>query len=181
MSPPYPFPPVRPTAAELVRETKVLRRWLLHYGIDQCDVDDMAAEIVIAAWRAGQEDRYRPDPMAPDRVALLGWLRGIMWRAASTFLSRAYHQHEISVETVDLPKSRRVDIEEQIIARDEMALLSEIPFERRMIMIAHAAGCSMAEIAEAAGIHKNTAWSRLRLGREDLLAILRRRAARERR
>ena len=175
-----PFPPVRPTAAELVRESKVLRRWLLHYGVDQCDVDDMAAEIIIAAWRAGQEDRYRPDPMAPDRVALLGWLRGIMWRMSCDFLNLAYHRHEISVETVDLPKSRRVDIEEQIIARDEMALLAEIPFERRIIMIAHAAGCPMSEIAEAAGLHKNTAWSRLRLGRLDLLAALRRRRARER-
>jgi DNA-directed RNA polymerase specialized sigma24 family protein len=181
MSAPYPFPPVRPTAAELVRETKVLRRWLINYGVDRSDVDDMAAEVIIAAWRAGQEDRFRPDPAVPDRIALLGWLKGIMWRTASNFLNSAQHRREIPRGGADMTDGSSVNLEAQVIARDEMALLAGVRFERRMILLAHAAGCGMPEIAEAAGINTSTAWSRLRQGRLDLLAILRRRAARDRR
>jgi DNA-directed RNA polymerase specialized sigma24 family protein len=175
-----PFPPVRPTAAELLCEVKVIKRWLRRYGVDPVDVEDMTAEVVIAAWRAGQENRYRPDPMKPDRVALIGFLYGVAWRVAASFLDLARHRYESPRGAADMADGGSANIEDAIIARDEMALLAGVRFDRRMIMIAHAAGCPMGDIAEAAGINPSTAWSRLRQGRLDLLAILKRRAARDR-
>lgn len=180
MSPPYPFPPVRPTAPELIRESATIKRWLRNYGVEPNDVDDMTAEVVIAAWRAGQEDRYRPDPMKPDRVALIGFLYGVAWRVAASFLDLARHRYESPRGGADMADGGSANIEGAIIARDEMTVLAEVQFDRRMVIIAHAAGCPMGEIAKAAGIPQSTAWSRLRQGRLDLLAILRRRAARER-
>lgn len=67
-----------------------------------------------------------------------------------------------------------------IIACDELKILREVKPSRRKVLVAFGQGHGIPEIAEALAIPVATAWSRLRLARLDLLAALRRRAARER-
>ena len=79
-----------------------------------------------------------------------------------------------------MPEASTASAEGQLLARDELSLLCGIAPERRAVLLAHAVGCGVPEIAKAMGVCENTVWSRLRQGRLDLLAILRRRTARER-
>ena len=169
-----------PTAAELVKQRPVISRWLRYYGVVPNDVEDITAETIAAAWHAIDRGRYEPTAGKPRRVALLNYLLGIAWRQASTSLGKAHKHREIATEPACMPRDAAVNTEPCLLARDELALLNEIKPRRRAVLLAHAAGCSMQAIAESLSIPVATGWSRLRKGRADLLAILRRETAKAR-
>ena len=168
----------KPAAAELLREIDAIHFWLRRCGVCSVDIDEVTAETIAAAWESIERGRFQPYPEMKPRTALRSWLQGVAWRRASTFLGRAYRRREVSVGQV--PEESTTTTEGEILARSELTLLDGIAAERRAVLLAHAAGCGMQSIAEAMGIPVSTAWTRLRLGRLDLLAALRRRAARER-
>ena len=168
----------QPKPDDLLRETPAIRRWLARLGVPEADLDDVVAEVIARAWASIARGNFKPDPELPPRTALQKWMWAVTWRQSSTFLSRAYRRHELIF--AEVPDSRATTEEPAILARDELALLCGIPLKRRAVLLAHAAGCGIPEIAEALGIPVATAWSLLRLARVDLLAILKRRAARER-
>ena len=168
----------RPSPEELLREAPTICRWLRRYGVPEGDLDDVTAETIAAAWLGVERGSYRPDPTMPRRAGLLCWIRGIAWRQGATALGRAYRRREVPSD--QMPKDRATTIEDELVARDELSLLDALAPERREVLLAFAAGCGVPEIADAMGANVSTTWSRLRQGRLDLLAILRRRAARER-
>ena len=169
----------RPEPEELLREAATICRWLRHYGVPEVDLDDATAETIAAAWLGVDRGSYQPDPVMPPRAALLCWLRGIAWRQGATALGRAYRRREVPSD--QMPKGRAMTIDDELQARDELSLLDGLKPERRMVLLAYAAGCGIPEIADAMGANVSTTWGRLRQGRLDLLAILQRRAARDRR
>jgi hypothetical protein len=67
-----------------------------------------------------------------------------------------------------------------LVARGDLALLGEVNLERRRVLIAVGMGEAIPDIARAMGALESTTWSRLRLGRLEFLAALRRAKARGR-
>ena len=167
-----------PTPEELLREAPTICRWLRHYGVPEVDLDDATAETIAAAWLGVDRGSYQPDPVMPPRAALLCWLRGIAWRQGATALGRAFRRREVPIE--HMPKGRAMTIEGELQARDELSLLDGLAPERRETILLYALGCGAPEIAAKMSTCESTVWSRLRQARLDLLAILRREAARGR-
>ena len=169
----------QPKPDNLLCETPAIRRWLARLGVPESDLDDVVAEVVASAWASIVRGTFKPDPGLAPKAALQKWIWGVTWRQGSTFLNRAYRRRELVY--AEVPDSRTTTEEPAILARDELALLCGIPLKRRAVLLAHAMGCSIPEIAAALGIPVATGWSLLRLARADLLEILKRRAARDRR
>ena len=138
----------------------------------------MTVETLAAAWESITRGLYQPLPDAKLRSTLRAWLQGIAWRRANTFFGRTYQRREVSVEQV--PEDSAASTEGALLARDELSLLDGIAPERRAVLLAHASWCGVGEIAEVMGVCENTVWSRLRQGRLDLLAAMRREAAKTR-
>jgi RNA polymerase sigma-70 factor (ECF subfamily) len=168
----------RPTAKELLNESKTIRYWLSKSGVRAVDLDEVTADVIAATWESIERGHFQIFPGVKPRTALLAYMQGVTWHRAHAFLKRAYRRHELLFEQV--PDDSTATPDARIIARDELTILDGLKPERRDVLLAHAAGCNVGEIAEATGVCVNTVWSRLRLGRRDLLAALRRRAARER-
>jgi len=152
--------------AELVFVWNALRR----FGVADRDLEDVAHEVFVVVDRLLPEyDAARP---------LRPWLFAITFRCASDYRRRARHRHELLLgESVDLADGADgADIalirgEEKNLAR--RALLS-VPDDRRAVVILHDfEDVSMHDVAAAFAIPLKTAYSRLRVGREELLAAAR--------
>jgi RNA polymerase sigma-70 factor, ECF subfamily len=167
-----------PTPEELLSEAPTIRRWLRRHGVPPVDMDDLVAEVIAAAWRSIDRGRFKPDPTLAPRTALHIWIWAVTWRRSSATLRRAHRKHEVLVAQTPLGSAQSP--EPCLLARDELALLSAIKPRRRAVLLAHAAGITIPEIAAAMGANISTTWSRLRQGRLDLLALLRREAAKVR-
>ncbi len=144
---------------------------LRRFGVAERDLEDVAHEVFVVVDR--QLVNY--DPSRPLRP----WLFAIAFRCASDYRRLARHRHETlvdkDVDGVD-PTPRVDDLlaasEERNLAR--RALLG-VPEERRAVIILHdIEEVSMHEVAEALGIPLKTGYSRLRMGREELIAAARR-------
>ena len=172
------FPPAHPTATDVLHEAPAIRRAALRRGVPARDVDDVIQEVVLAALVAISQNVFRPDPRIPPRVALLSWLRGITWRCSVRLMSLARVRLEVITKSGRLP-----ELQGEISARDDpalliLSLLRKLKPERRAVLERVALGDGMPEIARELGIPVATGWTRLRLGRRDLLAALRRATAR---
>ena len=158
--------------AELSYVWNTLRR----LGVPNGDLEDVAHDVFqVALERLPSFDEARP---------LRPWIFGIALRIAARFRRRPGHTREVataSPEAVD--EDRRPD--EAASAMQEQALvaaaLQALDLDRRAVVILHDLdGQTMPEIASALGLRLNTAYSRLRLGRADLVATLRRRQGEQR-
>jgi DNA-directed RNA polymerase specialized sigma24 family protein len=98
----------------------------------------------------------------------------------STYRGRAHRRHEQLIDPADMPDTAVRGPLAMIIACDELKILGEVTPARRKVLVAFGQGYGIPEIAEVLAIPVATAWGRLRQGRLDLLAILRRNAARGR-
>jgi RNA polymerase sigma-70 factor (ECF subfamily) len=153
--------------AELGFVGNVLRR----FGIAERDLEDVAHEVFVVVHRRIVD--Y--DPSRPLRP----WLFAIAFRCASDYRRRAHRTYETltdqEVERADPAKradESLIDHQERRLAR--RALLG-VPEERRAVVVLHdLEDVPMAEIAHALGIPLKTAYSRLRVGREELVAAARR-------
>jgi RNA polymerase sigma-70 factor (ECF subfamily) len=153
--------------AELTFIWNSLRR----FGVPDRDLEDVAHEVFVVVDRhLGQFDPARP---------LRPWLFAIAFRCASDYRRRPRHRFESlageDVERAD-PAPR---VDETIVGHEEKNLarraLLTVPEDRRAVVILHDFDeVPMHEVAAAFGIPLKTAYSRLRVGREELIAAARR-------
>jgi RNA polymerase sigma-70 factor (ECF subfamily) len=143
---------------------------LRHLGVATRDLEDLVHEVFVRV-----DERLKDyDPSRPLRP----WLFAFAFRVASDYRRLARHRLEVlgtSVESADASRGA----EEQLIAREDRALaeaaLLGIEIERRAVFILHELdGASVPEIARAIGIPQNTAYSRLRIARQEFAETARR-------
>ncbi len=148
---------------------------LRRLGVRERDVDDLTHDTFIVVYRTlDQYDRARP--MRP-------WLFGIASRLAANYRRRAQHRGDVMEPHAELA-DQTLGADETLAARQATALvlaaLEALDDDRRSLFVLHELdGVTMPEVAAALSIPLNTAYSRLRLAREQFSAAVRRlRAAR---
>jgi len=161
---------------ELVRELPLVRKVLRANGVQERDLEDVAQEVLVGAWLAIQEGRFRALPGADVRKALQRWLTGVAWRQASHYRDRACNRYEIPFSHPgQLVAGEAPPPDAQVAAREALRIaLPELPPECLEVVALSAAGATIAEIAEELGIPEGTAASRRRRARERFAQSLRR-------
>jgi RNA polymerase sigma-70 factor (ECF subfamily) len=147
---------------------------LRRLGIPSSDVADLAQEVFVTVH--GLMDDY--DPTRPLRP----WLFGIAYRIARRHRALARHSREVGDAGIE-PRDRAPLADAQMATEETRALvrtaLDSIELSRRsMLILCDLDGFSAPEAAESLGIPLNTAYSRLRRGREELTQAIHRLRAR---
>jgi RNA polymerase sigma-70 factor (ECF subfamily) len=156
-----------------VFDTQLYFVWnsLRRFGVADRDVEDVAHEVFVVVDRHLAE--Y--DPARPLRP----WIFAIAFRCASDYRRRAHRRHEMLVDEHPDGADARPAADEVLLRAEESNLarraLLAVPEDRRAVVILHDfEEVSMSEVADALGIPVKTGYSRLRVGREELLAAARR-------
>ncbi|MGK3986598.1 sigma-70 family RNA polymerase sigma factor [Sorangium sp. So ce136] len=179
-SPPVPTPlraAAFPPVGALVAEQRLIVARLIACGVPARDREDLLQIVLVAAWRAVQSGRYRPDPRADPRRALHAWLQGITWRQAGHHLGRAHVRREVPVDDpCALVDEASVDPDGRLLARAALRALAELPARRRDLLLLAAAGPRTVTVhARAHGLAPATAARRLQLARKALARRIARR------
>jgi RNA polymerase sigma-70 factor, ECF subfamily len=169
-SPAVEAPPFR---ALFEAEFSYVFRTLHRLGVRRADLEDLTHEVFVAVHRAYEQ--Y--DPRRPIRP----WLFGIAFRIALDYRRRARYTRERPddgvLEPVDTAPLADERLAKEQARRLVIAALDDVELDRRAMLVLHDLdGQSMPEIAHALGIPLNTAYSRLRLAREQLKAAVLRRS-----
>jgi RNA polymerase sigma-70 factor (ECF subfamily) len=172
MRPASAAPDARPTFRDIFEsELHFIWNTLRRFGVADRDLEDVAHEVLVVVNRhLGEYDPARP---------LRPWLFAITFRCASDYRRLARHRREaLAAEDIErADASERADdaligSEEKNLAR--RALLA-VPEDRRAVVILFDfEEVPMHEVAAALGIPLKTAYSRLRVGREELIVAARR-------
>ena len=152
--------------AELDFMLATLRR----LGVAPRDLEDVTHEVFLRVYK--HWDEYQPS--RPPRP----WLFAFAYRQASDYRRLARHRREVLADPEE-PPSSGPGADELLDRRDQRALveaaLGEVELDRRAVLLLHdMQECPMAEVAERLGIPLQTAYSRLRVGREELVKAARR-------
>lgn len=140
---------------------------LRRLGVPPADVEDVTQEVMLRVFRL--LDAY--DPTRPLRP----WLFGIAHRVASEWRRhRRRRPEDLTTNPGELAPSGS-DVEAEVAARQARALVERallaIEVERRAVFILHDLdGCPVPELARTLEVPLNTAYSRLRLAREEFRA-----------
>lgn len=143
---------------------------LRRLGVKAADLEDVTHDVFIQVYK--KIDTY--DPARPPRP----WLFAFAYRTASDYRRLARHREDASGDVPEVAAGApRAD--ELLVAREESALvhaaLAALDLERRAVLVAFEMdGVPMKDVAEAMQIPLNTAYSRLRLAREDFSAAVQR-------
>jgi RNA polymerase sigma-70 factor (ECF subfamily) len=143
---------------------RVLRR----LGVPAADVEDAAHDTFLHVYRhLGEFDDERP---------LRPWLFGFAFRVAAHRRRKTRARHESFVAS-DARPAAGGDALEQLLELERLAhaqaALEGVEVSRRAVLLAHEVeGFTMPEIAQALGISVNTAYSRLRLARQEFARAL---------
>ncbi len=163
--------------ADLVGEHGAfVRRTLAHLGVAARDLPDVEQEVFRGAARG--LSAFDPALAANPEHALRGWLFGICERQAASHRRAAAKRGEVLRAPEDLDGATAETAEDAMLAGEREALLSALlarlePRRRAVVVAYELDGLAMVEVAAAQRIPLNTAWNRLRLGREDLRAAAR--------
>lgn len=136
---------------------------LRRLGVREADLEDVVQELFLAVHkRLGDYDPSRP---------IRPWLFAFAFRSAAGYRSRAAHRREIVDDRVEIVDDRPT-VDEQLDVERRRSLvtaaLDAVELDRRAVFVMHEIdGCPIPEIAEALGIPVSTAYSRLRLAREE--------------
>ena len=146
---------------------------LRRLGVRPAELEDVAHEVFIVVQRKASDF----DPTRPEKP----WLFGIAYRVAADQKRLVRHARETALEHD--PPSGAGNAEAAAIARQHRRLveaaLAGLPLDQRAVFIMHDVDeLTMPEIARALDVPLNTAYSRLRLGREAFTAAVRRIRAR---
>jgi len=147
---------------------------LRRLGVPSRDLEDLSHDVFFRVYqRLSDYDAERP---------FRPWLFGFCFRVASDCRRRFSNQREVlgaELEPIDpLPDAldRLVQAEATSLAQ---LVLQSLELERRAVFVMHEIdGCPIPEVASTLGIPLNTAYSRLRLAREQFAEGLRRERAR---
>jgi RNA polymerase sigma-70 factor (ECF subfamily) len=148
---------------------------LRRLGVPERDLEDVAHDTFLQVFR--QYSQY--DPARPIKP----WLFGFAFRVASEHRRRLSRRGESSldVELVDPAANPLESLEVEERLKLAQAALDSIELERRAVFILHELdGYSIPEVAESLGILVATAYSRLRLAREDFARAAKRLQRRQR-
>jgi RNA polymerase sigma-70 factor, ECF subfamily len=153
-------------AAEYAYVWASLRR----LGVSVRDAEDVGHDVLLKVY----EKLSSYDPSRPLRP----WLFGFAFRAASDYRRLARHRVEVMGGVDDRPAVAPL-IEDCLARQQEIDLVAEaldaIDLDRRAVLIAFEIDESpMKEIAEALQIPLPTAYSRLRVAREEFATAVRR-------
>ncbi len=143
---------------------------LRRLGVDLRNVEDVTHDVFLQVFsKLGSYDRGRP---------IRPWLFGFAFRAASDYRRQARHRREVM--GVDRETAHGAAAPEAALSQAEeghlvLRALELIPIERRAVLIAYELDATpMKEIAESLEIPLHTAYSRLRVAREEFAAAVRR-------
>lgn len=151
--------------AEFAYVWKTLRR----LGVAERDLEDVTHDLFVNVFRRmGDYDRSRP---------IRPWLCGFAARTASDYRRLARHRYEVVEGDTRQPKSGDTGEDgafRAFEARDTLLkALDALDIDRRVVVVMHDIdGHAMPDIAHALGVPLNTAYSRLRLARENLREAL---------
>jgi RNA polymerase sigma-70 factor (ECF subfamily) len=143
---------------------------LRRLGVRERDLEDVAHEVFITVHqRLAEYDAER---------SARPWLFAFALRAASDYRKLAWHRAELLEDAGEIEDSAPAP-DERAIARERVDLvgraLESLAFDRRTIFVLHEIdGVGAKEAASLLGIPVNTAYSRLRLAREDFAQAVRR-------
>jgi RNA polymerase sigma-70 factor (ECF subfamily) len=157
----------REFAALYAEEFDYVWRSLVRLGVSSNDLEDLAQDVFVVVHRRW----HTYDPARPLRP----WLFGIVFRVVSDFVRRAQHRREVAEsETWSAAEqpAAQPPADEIVAGREERQLvasaLHKLDINKRAVFVMHEIdGCTMPEIAETLAIGLNTAYSRLRLARQD--------------
>jgi len=150
-------------------------RTLRRLGVRESDLPDLAHDFFIVVFRhLGDYDPSRP---------IRPWLFGIAFRVVSDYRRSARIARETMGDTPEIA-DRAPPADDQIADRQAreavVRVLEQLDLDRRAVLVMHDLdGHPVPEIAAALAIPVATAYSRLRLAREDLAAAIKRLRARE--
>jgi RNA polymerase sigma-70 factor (ECF subfamily) len=150
------------------REFSYVWTSLRRLGVAPRDLEDVTHDVFVEVFR--NLDRY--DPARPMRP----WLFAFAFRFASDYRRLVRHRVEIFEEPVGTSAAPAAD--DVVAARELRELIAKaldsIDLVRRGVFILHELDARpMAEIAETLGIPLNTAYSRLRVAREEFTTTFR--------
>jgi RNA polymerase sigma-70 factor (ECF subfamily) len=149
---------------------------LRRLGVHERDLEDVTHDVFVTVHR--KLDDYDPSrPIKP-------WIFGIAYRVASDYRRLARHRREVvtAMSSVDggfEPADERPAADERYETAQSRALVTEalgaLEIDRRAVFVMHELdGHAMPEIARVLSIPLNTAYSRLRLAREQFSVVVRR-------
>jgi RNA polymerase sigma-70 factor, ECF subfamily len=162
----------RPDFTALFRaEIGYVMHALRKLGAPERELEDLAHDVFVAVHR--KLDDYDPErPVRP-------WLFGIAFRVASDHRRRAQSRREVLRDGPADIEDVRPSAEEQMARGEDRRLvtraLDAIAIDRRAVFVMHDMdGISVPEIARVLEVPLNTAYSRLRLAREEFRDAVRR-------
>jgi RNA polymerase sigma-70 factor (ECF subfamily) len=143
-------------------------RALRRLGVDERDREDAANDVFYRVYqRLGDLDPKRP---------IKPWLFAFAARVASDYRRRAYHRREILDHDAVESAVGNVSSSSENEARELVLMaLEALDLDKRAVLILHDLDQqTVPEIAAALNIPLNTAYSRLRIAREQFTAAVRR-------
>lgn len=172
--------PSESLAGEHLDSTSIFREefryvWntLRRLGVHERDLEDMAHEVFVRV----HDQLPLFDPDRPVRA----WLFGIALGIATNYRRLARHRLHLMAEppeVVDVARGADESLEQDEQAALVHAALQKVALEQRAVLVLHELdGCAIPEVATTLGLSLNTAYSRLRLGREAFRGAFRRLAA----
>ena len=143
---------------------------LRRLGIADRDLEDVAHDVFLEVYRA----RHRYDPARPPRA----WLFGFAFRMASHHRRLARQRFEVLDDPGERADAAPTALD-RVISTEALGVahtvLEALEINRRAVFLMHEVdGFSIPEVAEALSIPLNTAYSRLRLARQEFRERVRR-------
>ena len=142
--------------------------YLRRLGVSAADVEDAVHDVFVVAHR-----RYETyDPSRPLRP----WLLGIAFRVAAQW--RRQRRHEVGMDepardVADANEGPEDAFESQEVKSRLYHALGQIDLQQRAVVVMHDLhGIAVPQIADELGVPLNTVYSRLRLGRAKVAAVL---------
>lgn len=170
-------PAVRVPVERLAAERPLLAALVRAGGVAPRDREDVIQAVLLAAWMAAEEGRYRPKPSVDPRRALRGWLHGIVWRQTGHYRHRAWVRREIPVADPWSLRPEPPREDEQLVGAREHLLAvrraaSRLRRRDREVLALAAVGHGICEIARALGLPISTAVRELGRARRRLRVLL---------
>lgn len=144
---------------------------LRRLGVREADQEDLTHDVFVIA--------YRRLPELDTTRSLRPWLFGIAFRVASDYRRRARHLREVAdadeVEPVDQTPLADRQLAGEQTRQLVLDALDNLDLDRRAVLVMHDIdGYAIPKVAQALSIPLNTAYSRLRLAREQFKAAVQR-------
>jgi len=158
------------SSAVFKREFRYVWNSLRRLGVHERDLEDVAHEVFVRV-----HDQL---PLFDATRPLKPWLFGLALGVATNYRRLARHRVDLVAELNEVSDPRGA-ADEALLQRERAALvhaaLQSVSLEQRAVLVLHELdGCAIPEVATTLGLALNTAYSRLRLGREAFRTAFRR-------